>query len=74
MFYVSDDEKMIVDSRARKVGFLRNGKFAQFVSEMPQLQKPDEPYFYGLSPLELEMVSETIQRNKMKEVTSGEGI
>jgi len=72
MFYVADDDRRIVDSRGRVVGFVMpNGKFTQF--DLGEFN--EAPYNTGLSPLELEMVSETIQRDKHRKTGSdGEGL
>ena len=67
MFYVADDEKRIVDSRGRIVGFVRGEKFTPFEWNGTLIGRlNDDPYRQGLSPMELELVSETIQRNKIR--------
>lgn len=67
MFYVADDDRRIVDSRGRVVGFVMpNGKFAQ--SDLGEFSDP--PYNTGLSPMELELVSEIIQRDKIRKTGS----
>jgi hypothetical protein len=63
MFYLSEDKKIIKDSFGDKVGFFVNGKFCQILKQ--KNQKPiiaDNRYLEGLSPLELEQVSELLQR------------
>lgn len=66
MFYLSKDKKIIMDSFGDKVGFFINGKFCQVIR-----QKGDKPasadarYAEGLSPIELEQVSELLQRQKV---------
>lgn len=64
MFYLKDKE-IIVDSFGDKVGFFINGKFSQVLRQ--KNQKPivvDTRYSEGLSPLELEQVSELLQKQK----------
>jgi|GEM_PF-4919682 len=65
MFYLQD-KKTVVDSFGDKVGFFVNGKFCQIIR-----QKGDKPvsadarYAEGLSPMELEQLSELLQRQKV---------
>jgi hypothetical protein len=65
MFYLQD-KKTVVDSFGDKVGFFVNGKFCQVIR-----QKGDKPtsadarYAEGLSPMELEQLSELLQRQKV---------
>ncbi len=66
MFYLSKDKRIITDSFGDKVGFFVNGKFSQVLKE--KNQKPvlaDTRYASGLSPLELEQVSELLQKHKL---------
>jgi hypothetical protein len=65
MFYLSKDKKTVTDSFGDKVGFFVNGKFCQVLKQ--KNQKPilvDQRYAEGLSPLELEQVSELLQKTK----------
>jgi hypothetical protein len=64
MFYLRD-KKIIVDSFGDKVGFFVNGKFCQILKQ--KNSKPvsaDIRYAEGLSPIELEQVSELLQKQK----------
>lgn len=63
MFYL--DKTVIKDFFGSKVGYFVNGKFCQVLKK--KNSKPelcDEPYTDGLSPMELEQVSELLQRNQ----------
>lgn len=65
MFYLKD-KKIIVDSFGDKVGFFVNGKFCQILRQ--KNNKPivaDNRYSEGLSPMELEQVSELLQKQKI---------
>lgn len=67
MFYLSEDKKIVKDSFGDKVGFFINGKFCQVLRQ--KNQKPvlcDSRYADGLSPLEMEQVSELLQRQRTK--------
>lgn len=77
MFYVADDDRRIVDSRGRVVGFVNGEKFTQYRTGVGGgiVEASEDPYLHGLSPLELELVSETIQCNKIRKTGSdGEGL
>lgn len=66
MFYLSKDKKIIMDSFGDKVGFFVNGKFCQILKQ--KNQKPifaDTRYEEGLSPIEMEQVSELLQKIKI---------
>ena len=66
MFYLSDDRKTVRDSFGDKVGFFIDGRFCQVLRQ--KNQKPtmcDERYIDGLSPLEMEQVSELLQRQRV---------
>lgn len=58
MFKVSNDKKRIIDYNNRTVGFIINGRFTQY--------KCDHFYRIGLTPIELEKISEVIQRNGIR--------
>lgn len=65
MFYLKD-KKIIVDSFGDKVGFFVDGKFCQILRQ--KNNKPvvaDHRYSEGLSPIELEQVSELLQKQKI---------
>lgn len=65
MFYLKD-KKIIVDSFGDKVGFFVDGKFCQVLRQ--KNSKPvvaDNRYSEGLSPMELEQVSELLQKQKI---------
>lgn len=67
MFYLSDDKKTIKDFFGDKVGYIVNGKFCQVLKKKlnsfsNECHWCDEPYSEGLSPMELEQVSELLQR------------
>lgn len=67
MFYLDKDNKTVVDSFGDKVGFVTNGKFCQVYRQKNQkTELCDKPYANGLSPMQLEQVSELIQRARMK--------
>ena len=76
MFLIADDDRRVSDTRGRVVGFVINGKFTQeWHFSQYDSDKAEAPYANGLSPLEMEMVSETIQRDKHRKTGSdGEGL
>ena len=58
MFYISDNKKRIVDHEKKVVGSITSeGRFTQ--------EKCDPKYNNGLSALELEQISEIMQREVM---------
>jgi len=67
MFYLSEDKKTVIDSFGDKVGFYKNGKFCQvFREKNKKTEVCDKHYMNGLSPIQLEQVSELLQRIKIK--------
>lgn len=76
MFLIADDDRRVIDTRGRVVGFVVDGKFSQSFSYWQgDSDHAEPPYSNGLSPLEMEMVSETIQRDKHRKTGSdGEGL
>lgn len=58
MFIVSSDRKKVVDFSGRVVGYLKGDKFLQNDGE----NMCDPYYSNGLHPLEMEQVSEAIQK------------
>lgn len=67
MFYLDKDNKTVVDSFGDKVGFVKSGKFCQVYREKnKKTELCDKQYINGLSPVQLEQVSELIQRAKVK--------
>lgn len=66
MFYLSEDKSVVLDSQGAVVGYYQNGKFCQVRRQRNNasawLEKCDKVYANGLSPIELEQVSELIQR------------
>jgi hypothetical protein len=66
MFYLSENKSVVLDSIGAVVGYYENGKFCQVRknkdSGKVHLEKCDKVYLNGLSPLELEQVSELLQR------------
>lgn len=74
MFLIADDERRVIDTRGRVLGFVIRGKFTQRpnVADNGEWVEPDKVYSDGLSPLEMEHVSETIQRNTLRGNQSGE--
>ena len=61
MFYLSKDKSKILDGRKLTVGYIHEGRFTQ-----RQRSEADEPccqdYVNGLSPQQLEQISELLQR------------
>lgn len=55
MYKITKDNKKIVDYENRVVGFIIDERFTQY--------KCDRHYRVGLTPLELEKISELMQRN-----------
>jgi hypothetical protein len=64
MFYLSKDKAKVVDTFGDIVGYIIDGKFCQSAREEANIKKPDAPYMKGLSPRELEQISELMQRSK----------
>lgn len=64
MFYLSKDKRTITDSFGDRVGFFINGKFCQFLKQNNQKIFADQRYEDGLSPIEMEQVSELLQKTK----------
>ncbi len=65
MFYLSEDRKVVKDSFGDIVGYLNGGKFTQVIRDGKTVKRDcDKPYLNGLSPLELEQISELLQRKK----------
>lgn len=64
MFYLSKDKVRVVDTFGDTVGYIVNGKFCQATKQEEKIKKPDAPYMNGLSPRELEQISELMQRSK----------
>lgn len=66
MFYLSEDKTVVLDSLGAIVGYYQYGKFCQVRKNKNQdktwLEKCDKIYSNGLSPIELEQVSELLQR------------
>lgn len=67
MFYLSEDKVVVKDFFGSKVGYFVNGKFSQILKKKSnsfsdECQWCDEPYSGGLSPMELEQISELLQR------------
>ena len=66
MFYLSDDKNTVLDSQGAVVGYYQHGKFCQVRKNKSKdaawLDKCDKVYSNGLSPLELEQISELLQR------------
>ena len=73
MFLIADDERRVVDTRGRIVGFIIRNKFTQSanVADDGSWVEVDKVYSDGLSPLELEIVSEVIESNNLKKETNG---
>jgi hypothetical protein len=61
MFYLSKDEKSVLDGRKLTVGYIYNGRFSQ-----KRKRETDDPccqdYVDGLSARELEQISELLQK------------
>lgn len=69
MFYLSEDKKVVKDSFGDIVGYVNNGKFTQIIRgqqfNIKSIKKDcDTPYLNGLTPLEMEQISELLQRKK----------
>jgi hypothetical protein len=65
MFYLSDDKKIVKDCFGDIVGYVLYGKFTQTIRDGNNIKKDcDSPYSNGLSPLQLEQISELLQRKK----------
>jgi hypothetical protein len=59
MYRISKDKSKILDYDDRIVGFIVDGRFTQY--------RCDQFYRIGLTPFELEKISEVMQRSKIKE-------
>jgi hypothetical protein len=57
MYTLSKDKTKIVDYKNRIVGFIIDGRFTQY--------RCDKFYRVGLTPIELEKISELMQRSGM---------
>ena len=66
MFYVTDKKDRVIDTSGRTVGFLYGEKFRFESTVDSKVVRADYPYNLGLSPVELEFVSEAIQRMNRK--------
>lgn len=60
MFYLVEDK--ILDASANVVGFIHNGKFVQVKKEGGNTRVCDPLYRSGLKPIELEHISELMQK------------
>ena len=58
MYYMKKDKTAIVDYNYKIVGFIIKGRFTQY--------RCDVEYRIGLTPMELEKISELIQRNNIR--------
>ena len=58
MYYMKKDKTAIVDYNDKIVGFIIKGRFTQY--------RCDVEYRIGLTPMELEKISELIQRNNIR--------
>ena len=56
MLYLDKDKRHVVDGSGNILGEIRNGKFTQNTPELSKM------YASGLLPVELEQVSEAMQR------------
>lgn len=59
MYKISKDKNKVLDYNNRIVGFIVNGRFTQY--------RCDQFYHVGLTPMELEKISELMQRSKLEE-------
>lgn len=58
MYKITNDKKKIVDYNNRVVGFIVDGRFTQY--------RCDKFYRIGLTPIELEKISEIMQRSGIR--------
>jgi len=68
MFLVADDNVRVVDRQGRVVGFIFRRGFTQLNPDDMETNNGlcDKPYDVGLSPFEMEMVAEVVERNLNK--------
>lgn len=59
MYKISKDKNKVLDYNNRIVGFIVDGRFTQY--------RCDQFYRVGLTPMELEKISELMQRSKLEE-------
>lgn len=64
MYRLTKDRKKIVDYENRVVGFIIDGRFTQYMC--------DKFYRVGLTPLELEKISEIMQRHGVGTIIVGD--
>ena len=58
MYYMNKEKTAIVDYNNKVVGFIIKGRFTQY--------RCDIEYRIGLTPMELEKISELIQRSNIR--------
>jgi hypothetical protein len=58
MYKITSDKTKVVDYNNRVVGFIIDGRFTQY--------RCDKFYRVGLTPMELEKISEIMQRNGIR--------
>jgi hypothetical protein len=58
MYKITSDKTKVVDYNNRVVGFIIEGRFTQY--------RCDKFYRVGLTPMELEKISEIMQRNGIR--------
>lgn len=65
MFYINK-EKEVRDSEGKVVGFVKDNKFSQYRLKEGHFSKEpcNQAYVGGLNPLELEQISELMQRTR----------
>jgi hypothetical protein len=66
MFYLQKDNMTVCDSFGDKVGFLIEGKFSQVLRVENKIDKCSKRYASGLVAMELEQISELMQKVKGK--------
>lgn len=66
MFYLQKDKVTICDSFGDKVGFYIDGKFSQVLRLPTKIDKCSKRYASGLVAIELEQLSELMQRLKQQ--------
>jgi hypothetical protein len=59
MYKISKDRNKVLDYNNKIVGFIVDGRFSQY--------RCDPFYRVGLTPMELEKISELMQRTKLEE-------
>jgi hypothetical protein len=65
MYKINKQKSEILDYENRVVGFIRDGKFSQtYRKKWNSIECCDRLYQNGLTPVELEQVSEVMQRAK----------